>query len=68
MSDEKSKALSMAISQIEKSDGNNTVAISYAETALSVAPDSQDLIQYVNSLKGGSSTPSTTNNDKTGQQ
>ena len=43
------------ISQVEKSDGNNASAISYAETALSLAPENKDLIEYVNSLKSGSS-------------
>jgi len=46
----------ITISQIEKSDGNTTVAISYAEQALSLAPDNKDLKDYVNSLKNGSST------------
>jgi hypothetical protein len=42
-------------SQIEKKDDNNTEAISYAETALSLLPDNKDLIQYVDNLKNGSS-------------
>jgi cytochrome c-type biogenesis protein CcmH/NrfG len=46
------------LSQIEKSDGKNSAAISYAENALSLLPDNKDLIQYVNSLKNGvSATP-----------
>ncbi len=50
-------------SQIEKSDGNTSTAVSYAESALSLAPDNKDLINYVNTLKTGgtpSITPSTT--------
>ncbi|OGI70997.1 hypothetical protein A3B84_02360 [Candidatus Nomurabacteria bacterium RIFCSPHIGHO2_02_FULL_35_13] len=47
----------ITLSQIEKSDGNNSVAISYAENALSLIPDNKDLIQYVNSLKSGGSVP-----------
>ena len=57
----------ITMSQIEKSDGNNTSAISFAEQALSLASDNKDLIDYVNALKNGissvtppaSSTPST---------
>ncbi len=47
----------VALSQIEKSDGNNTDALSYAEAALVLAPDNKDLIQYVNNLKNGNSAP-----------
>jgi hypothetical protein len=47
----------ITLSQIEKSDGNSSIAISYAEQALSLAPDNKDLIDYVNSLKNGGSTP-----------
>ena len=60
-------------SQIEKSDGNTSSAISYAEQALSLAPDNKDLIDYVNSLKNGTSVtppstaPATTNNTKAKQ-
>jgi len=43
------------LSQIEKSDGKNSAAISYAESALSLLPTNKDLIQYVNSLKSGTS-------------
>ena len=46
----------ISISQIEKSDGNNATAISYAERALSLAPDNKDLIQYLNTLKKGATT------------
>ncbi len=58
----------VTLSQIEKSAGNNTDALSYAQTALSLAPDNKDLIQYVNSLKSGSSiapsNPSTSTSTK----
>ncbi len=50
----------ITLSQIEKVDGNNSAAISYAETALSLVPDNKDLIQYVASLKNGSSAPAPT--------
>lgn len=40
------------LSQIAKAEGNTTEAISYAEKALSFSPTNNDLIQYVNSLKG----------------
>ncbi|OIO29545.1 hypothetical protein COX93_00860 [Candidatus Nomurabacteria bacterium CG_4_10_14_0_2_um_filter_30_12] len=43
----------ITLSQIEKSDGNNSAAISYAENALSLLPNNKDLIQYVNALKNG---------------
>ncbi len=55
----------ITISQMEKNSGNNSIAISYAETALSLAPDNKDLIQYVNSLKKGNS--SATSDTKTKQ-
>ncbi len=58
----------VSLSQIEKSDGNDTLASSYAGEALSLAPDNKDLIQYVNSLKNGTSgSPSSTTNSKTKQ-
>lgn len=47
----------ITLSQIEKSDKNNSMAISYAEQALSLAPDNKNLIDYVNSLKNGTSVP-----------
>ncbi len=58
----------ITLSQIEKNDGNTSVAVSYAESALSLTPDNKDLIQYVSSLKNGNPTPSipsTTSNNKT---
>jgi tetratricopeptide (TPR) repeat protein len=54
----------VSLSQIEKKDGNTTTAISYAETALSFAPDNASLVEYVNSLKNGSSPAPATNNTK----
>lgn len=52
-------------SQIEKNDGNIAMAVSYAEKALSLAPENKTLIQYVNSLKNGSSSVSPAANDTT---
>ncbi len=46
------------LSQIAKSEGENALALSYAQKALSVAPTNTDLIQYVESLKSGSSSSS----------
>jgi cytochrome c-type biogenesis protein CcmH/NrfG len=43
------------LSQIAKSEGDTAGAISYAESALSFSPTNKDLIQYVNTLKGNSS-------------
>lgn len=42
----------ITLSQIAKSEGNNSEALSYGEAALSLAPSDKNLIQYVNSLKG----------------
>jgi len=44
----------LTLSQIAKSEGNTTEAISYAERALSILPTNQDLVKYVNALKNGS--------------
>ncbi len=44
------------LSQIVKSEGDHAGALSYAEQALSLSPTNKDLIQYVNSLKGVSTT------------
>lgn len=41
------------LSQIEKKNGNNSQAIYYAEQALSLARTDKGLIDYVNSLKNG---------------
>lgn len=47
------------LSQIEKSEGNNSAALSYAQTALSFSPEDKDLIEYVNSLSNPTTTPTT---------
>lgn len=47
----------VVLSQIEKSLGNKESALSYAESALTILPGNQELINYVNSLRGGSSAP-----------
>ncbi len=44
----------VVLSQIAKSEGKNTAALSYAEAALSFSPQNKDLAQYVNSLKNNS--------------
>ncbi|MES2023259.1 MAG: hypothetical protein V4439_01100 [Patescibacteria group bacterium] len=41
----------IVLSQLARGEGNMNDALSYAESALSVAPQSQQLIEYVNSLK-----------------
>lgn len=51
------------LSQISKIIGDDQTAISYAETALSLAPDNQDLIKYVESLKRPSA-PATVDTNK----
>lgn len=38
------------LSRIEKSENNNSAALSYAQAALALAPDNKNLIDYVNSL------------------
>lgn len=48
----------VVLSQIAKSEGNNALALSYGQAALSLAPTDKNLIQYVNSLNG--STPAST--------
>ena len=47
----------VVLSQIEKSDSNNALAISYAEKALALIPDDTSLLDYVNFLKSKASTP-----------
>ena len=49
------------LSQIARSEGNLSSAISYAEKALAVAPANQDLKNYLDSLKKPSSPSSSTN-------
>ena len=43
------------LSQIAKKEGNSESALSYAEQALIISPTNKDLIDYVNSLKGSTS-------------
>jgi hypothetical protein len=38
------------LSQVSKSENNNSAALSYAQAALSLSPTDKNLIQYVNSL------------------
>lgn len=57
--------LLITLSQIEKKDGNNALAISYGERALQLSPTSKDLSQYVNSLKGINVQNTTNNTTKT---
>ncbi len=47
------------LSQIAKSEGNNSVALSYAQEALSISPEDKNLIQYVDSLSNSTPTPTT---------
>ena len=51
----------LTLSQIAKSENNNTDAISYAEIALSYSPGDSSLLQYVNSLKNTSASTVTAN-------
>jgi hypothetical protein len=54
------------LSQVAKSENNNSEALSYARQALSLAPADQSLIDYVNSLKNtSSSSASDSTTDKT---
>jgi hypothetical protein len=53
------------LSQISKSQGDNTGAINYAEQALALFPTDQNLIQYVNALKNGSTSPANISGDNT---
>ncbi|KKS23817.1 MAG: hypothetical protein UU82_C0018G0002 [Candidatus Nomurabacteria bacterium GW2011_GWC2_41_8] len=47
----------ITLSQIAKSEGNNSGALSYAQAALSLAPADKNLIQYVDSLKNSTPAP-----------
>jgi tetratricopeptide (TPR) repeat protein len=56
----------VTLSQIEKSEGNNSQALSYAQAAVAIDPNDSSLLQYENSLSGSSSsTPSTTTKTST---
>lgn len=51
----------IVLSRIAQSEGDNSKALSYAQSALSITPDDKNLIQYVNSLSSSSTTtPATT--------
>jgi hypothetical protein len=50
----------ITLSQIAKSENNNSGALSYAQAALSLAPTDKNLIQYVDSLNNPTSTPTPT--------
>lgn len=52
----------VTLSQIAKSEGNSSEALSYAQTALSIIPGDKNLIQYIDSLN--TSTPPTTTSNK----
>jgi hypothetical protein len=52
------------LSQIAKKEGNNASALSYAEKALALLPTNKELIDYVKSLKGTSSSSSNTTTEK----
>jgi tetratricopeptide (TPR) repeat protein len=45
----------ITLSQIAKSEGDTSTALSYAERALALSPGNKDLITYINSLRNGSS-------------
>jgi tetratricopeptide (TPR) repeat protein len=47
----------ITLSQIAKSEGNMTSALSYAQNALSLSPNDKNLIQYVNSLNNPAPAP-----------
>ena len=49
----------VVLSQIAKSEGNTTDALSYAQAALSLLPQNTTLSQYVNSLKNFNIVPNT---------
>ena len=49
----------IVLSQIAKKEGNNSEAISYAKTALSLYPNDKNLIEYMNSLNNSSTTSAT---------
>ena len=51
----------LTLSQIAKKRGNNSEALRYAEQALALAPTNSDLIQYVNTFKGGAPAPAANN-------
>jgi len=54
----------ITLSQIAKSEGNNAEALSYAQTALSLYPNDENLKKYVESLKSGGSTSASSKEEK----
>jgi len=54
----------VVLSQIAKKEGNNGEALSYARRALSLAPADENLLKYVDSLKGGDSSSITSEDEK----
>ena len=49
----------VTLSQIAKSQGDNSGALLYAQSALALTPDDKNLIQYANSLSASASTSNT---------
>jgi hypothetical protein len=47
----------IVLSQIVKSEGNNSDALYYAQVALSISPTDKDLVKYVDSLKAATAAP-----------
>ncbi|MFA6257965.1 MAG: hypothetical protein WC671_03100 [Candidatus Paceibacterota bacterium] len=50
----------IVLSQIARSENDNKTALSYAERALAISPEDENLIQYFNSLSNSTPTPITT--------
>lgn len=55
----------ITLSQIAKSEGNNSEALSYGQKALSLSPKDKNLIQYVNTLSSSTSSSGSTSTEKT---
>lgn len=58
----------ITLSQIAKNQGNDSQALSYAQAALSLAPDNKNIAQYVNSLSKGNTTPTPTSTTEKAKQ
>lgn len=56
------------LSQISKIEGNNSEALSYAETALSLVPGDENLVKYVDSLKNPASSQSSNSSTEKSKQ
>ncbi len=54
----------IVLSQIAKSEGDNNAALFYAKRAFALAPDSQDLKNYVDSLQNSTTAPTPQDNSK----